>query len=615
MTDYTSFYNNQTSADPTRTLSLRSRWVADWNRRVARLKRAIWQSVVANDAFGLREDKSHLGSTLLAQAATPPLPVAQPKQWAYRWSHEKVEAFMAWLKEMESRSLLEVTERPGTLRPGGEPWSNVYVRSAYQSGLRRAMDEVNRRSRELGRTLGLTEDMLPPTFHPTGGAISAVMKQPFHADRLALAYTRVFDELKGVTAEMDKQISRALAMGIAEGQNPRDIGETIARRIEAIGETRGRLIARTETIHIHQQAALNEYYAVEEYTGETMLVQWKATMDSRTRDKHAERNMRVYTKEEAYKLIGEPNCRCALLPWIPSVQGMPEKATAAARAACEKALKEAGKEAEEKKAAEGSWSRPATEKEKQSKTRWYAEIVATKENLWNKPIGHVWTRVKSKKAAEDALKRFPSGAIRLIDYTEDYLSKSDVKKILKGNLYLEAPSNDIIVDKHLFHLSLVDRQTLQAVVDNETKFYLGNKSVPNLNEKSNLRGLIPRGWENTRWTWDDVAGCYDNINNKVIAGDGLYGTKSLVLHETGHAVGKLKVGSYIVEELPEFERLVHEAIKAKKITNPYLLQPGKAGLQETFAELFTEYTINEVDAVKEFGKDLVDWISKKPWLK
>lgn len=565
MTDYTSFYNNQTSADPTRTLSLRSRWVADWNRRIARLKRAIWQSVAANDAFGLREDKSRLGSTLLAQVATPPLPVAQPKQWAYRWSHEKVEAFMAWLKEMESRSLLEVTERPGTLRPGGEPWSNIYVRSAYQSGLRRAMDEVNRRSRELGRTLGLGEDMLPPTFHPTGGAISAVMKQPFHADRLALAYTRVFDELKGVTAEMDKQISRALAMGIAEGQNPRDIGETIARRIEAIGETRGRLIARTETIHIHQQAALNEYYAVEEYTGETMLVQWKATMDSRTRDKHAERNMRVYTKEEAYKLIGEPNCRCALLPWIPSVQGMPEKATAAARAACEKALKEAGKEAEEKKAAEGSWSRPATEKEKQSK--------------------------------------------------EDYLSKSDVKKILKGNLYLEAPSNDIIVDKHLSHLSLVDRQTLQAVVDNETKFYLGNKSVPNLNEKSHLRGVIPRGWENTRWTWDDVAGCYDNINNKIIAGDGLYGTKSIVLHETGHAVGKLKVGSYIVDELPEFERLVHEAIKAKKITNPYLLQPGKVGLQETFAELFTEYTINEVDAVKEFGKDLVDWISKKPWLK
>lgn len=349
MTDYVSFYNNQTSADPTRTLSLRSRWVADWNRRIARLKRAVWQSVVANDAFGLREDKSRLGSTLLAQVATPPLPVAQPKQWAYRWSHEKVEAFMSWLKEMESRSLLEVTERPGTLRPGGEPWSNVYVRSAYQSGLRRAMDEVNRRSRELGRTLGLTEDMLPPTFHPTGGAISAVMKQPFHADRLALAYTRVFDELKGVTAEMDKQISRALAMGIAEGQNPRDIGETIARRIEAIGETRGRLIARTETIHIHQQAALNEYYAVEEYTGETMLVQWKATMDSRTRDKHAERNMRVYTKEEAYKLIGEPNCRCALLPWIPSVQGMPEKATAAARAACEKALKEAGKEVEKVK--------------------------------------------------------------------------------------------------------------------------------------------------------------------------------------------------------------------------------------------------------------------------
>jgi len=501
MTDYTSFYNNQTLADPTRTLSLRSRWVADWNRRVARLKRAIWQSVVANDAFGLREDKSHLGSTLLAQAATPPLPVAQPKQWAYRWSHEKVEAFMAWLKEMESRSLLEVTERPGTLRPGGEPWSNIYVRSAYQSGLRRAMDEVNRRSRELGRTLGLGEDMLPPTFHPTGGAISAVMKQPFHADRLALAYTRVFDELKGVTAEMDKQISRALAMGIAEGQNPRDIGETIARRIEAIGETRGRLIARTETIHIHQQAALNEYYAVEEYTGETMLVQWKATMDSRTRDKHAERNMRVYTKEEAYKLIGEPNCRCALLPWIPSVQGMPEKATVAARAACEKALKEAGKEAEEKKA-----------------------VGKTQKLGWN-PLS---TIEEAEALAKRMGIKFASGT-RPIELDE-------WNKVLK--------EMSKIPDE--FHNAVSKANSgLDLVI---------NKGITQHPDKSHLKGIVPRGWEGSGYTWDDVPGQggRPGVPAVVVANrleQGIHGCQNLLLHEYGHVVDAcINADSYLSKD-------------------------------------------------------------------
>lgn len=329
MTDYGLFFNQPAQADPTRTLTLRSRWVADWNRRIAALKRAVLKSVVTNDCFGLREPER-----LTPSEALDPVP---KRQWAYRWSNEKVEEFMRWLQEMESRSLLEII-RATTLRPDGEPWSNVYVRSAYQSGLQRAMTEVNRRSAELGRMLGMGEADLPPGFRPTGGAISAVMQQPFHADRLALAYTRVFDELKGVTAEMDKQISQILTRSIAEGLNPRDIGELLADRIEKIGATRGRLIARTETIHIHQQAALNEYYATEQATGEVFLVEWKATMDSRVRDTHAERNRRVYTKEESYRLIGEPNCRCALLPFIPAVQGMPDKASPAARAAAERAL-------------------------------------------------------------------------------------------------------------------------------------------------------------------------------------------------------------------------------------------------------------------------------------
>lgn len=333
MTDFRSFYLNARSADPTRTATLRSKWVADWNRRIKKLQKAIRTTVVENDAFGLKSE-----NTATAIAVQLDLSPAPPNAWAYRWTTDKVDGFMAWLREMQDRSLLEIVERPGTLRPGGEPWSNLYVRSAYQRGLQYAMDNVRRTSADLARLLGMAESDLPPAFRPTGGAISAVMQQPFHADRLALAYTRTFDELKNVTAAMDHQISRILAEGIAQGLNPRDIGDKIADRVEKIGGTRGRLIARTETIHVHQQAALNEYFATEQSTGEVVLIEWNATMDSRTRDKHAERHGRVYTKEEAYALIGEPNCRCALLPFIPAVQGMPKKASAAARAKAKNVL-------------------------------------------------------------------------------------------------------------------------------------------------------------------------------------------------------------------------------------------------------------------------------------
>lgn len=330
MTDYRAFYANQTEYDPTRTVTLRARWVADWNRRIKALQQAI-AKVIKQDTFGFGDQPQQL--SVQAELEVP------QRKFQYRYSHEKVDGFMQWLKEMESRSLLEIVQRPGTLRPSGEPWSNLYVRSAYQKGLEYARANVNRRSAELARQADL-DVFPPPAFRPTGGAISAIMQQPFHADRLALAYTRVFDELKGVTSAMDQQISRVLTRGLAEGLNPWEIGKQIAERVEAIGATRGRLIARTETINIHAQAALNEYYSVEKSTGEVVLVQWKATHDSRVRDTHLERDKRVYTKEEAYALIGEPNCRCALLPYIPATQGMPAKASAKARRACLEALKD-----------------------------------------------------------------------------------------------------------------------------------------------------------------------------------------------------------------------------------------------------------------------------------
>ena len=102
----------------------------------------------------------------------------------------------------------------------------------------------------------------------------------------------------------------------------------------------------TDTIHKHQQAALKEYYAIEQATGEVVLVKWKAALDNRTRDTHRERDGRVYTKEEAYSLIGEPNCRCALLSYIPVIQGMPNKVSPAAKTVIEDVLrKEAEKDA------------------------------------------------------------------------------------------------------------------------------------------------------------------------------------------------------------------------------------------------------------------------------
>jgi len=105
MTDHTLFYLHQAAADPTRTLTLRARFSADWERRVNALKRVVLKSVVEMDCFGLNPPSKRV----FVQAELTP---TQPRQFAYQWSAQKVEEFMKWLQDMESKGLLEIVEKP-----------------------------------------------------------------------------------------------------------------------------------------------------------------------------------------------------------------------------------------------------------------------------------------------------------------------------------------------------------------------------------------------------------------------------------------------------------------------------------------------------------------------
>ncbi|MDA7999854.1 MAG: phage head morphogenesis protein [Alphaproteobacteria bacterium] len=51
--------------------------------------------------------------------------------------------------------------------------------------------------------------------------------------------------------------------------------------------------------------------------GEAVMVRWKTTFDGRARDTHIARHNKIYTIDQASALIGEPNCRCAVVPVVP----------------------------------------------------------------------------------------------------------------------------------------------------------------------------------------------------------------------------------------------------------------------------------------------------------
>lgn len=286
--------------DPTRTIVLRSQFVAQVNKRFRDLKGAITR-LLTKDNFlePVKPTEYQPGIILIGLAA----------KYEYLRSDIKVEQFMGWLQDQERQGILEIIQRPGGLRRGqSQAWTDTYIKSSYQKGIAQGRADLRAAGADI------------PSFQQIPGGVSAVFNQPFHADRVALIYTRCFNEMKGITEAMNGHLSRELALGMAQGQSPYAIARRINERVDKIGITRGKLIARTEIAQCHNEAALNEYQRAAIEIGEPVKAEWIAVMDNRTRAHHAERHGHIYEIGEARELLGEPNCRCGLKPWVKSLE-------------------------------------------------------------------------------------------------------------------------------------------------------------------------------------------------------------------------------------------------------------------------------------------------------
>jgi len=230
----------------------------------------------------------------------------EPRQFEFTRSDQKINMFMQWLKEMERKHILTVTSRADT-RVGEAPWTNLYIQSAYQRGLARARAELRRKRYDVPSATGVDFTGRNP--------IAVAFNQPFHADRVAMIYTRSYNELKGVTNAMDQQISRVLAQGLAEGLSPYDMARTLTNRVDAIGKNRGRTLARTEVVYAHHQATINEY---EQWgaTGVTVQAEW-LTAGFGVCPICAPREGKIYSLEQVRGMIPvHPNCRCCAIPVV-----------------------------------------------------------------------------------------------------------------------------------------------------------------------------------------------------------------------------------------------------------------------------------------------------------
>lgn len=222
---------NPLRQDPSRTTTLRRRFIADVRRRFKIIEKAIQQLVVDDDVFGLK-DPVRISFNVEKEA------------WRFRTDSEKVESFRKWFQGEIEREVLSVDVT-------GKPWTAEYVDSAYKKGVIRAYTDTRREVLEEDPVefyRGSREEFLKSTF----GAPESVRK-------IELLSTRTFEELRGVSSAMAQQMSRVLSSGLANGLSPLVIARTLRRTITGLTKRRAETIARTEIIRAHAEGQLDSF--------------------------------------------------------------------------------------------------------------------------------------------------------------------------------------------------------------------------------------------------------------------------------------------------------------------------------------------------------------------
>ena len=288
--------------DPANILRLQLKYERALFKKLKDIEDVIKYAIVKNDVFGLEQQ-------ITAMQLTPP----PFRAFNFETDTRKVQAFIDWLNSLIAEDLL----RLGVMADIGnvnEFWGNVYIFESYQRGVQNIRFDLKQQ--------GVYD------FKD----IDAVMHTPVHLERVAQMFLRNYENLKGITADMSKQMATALSEGFINGLWPREIAKNMVELIEkgkmtdiAIKDKLGRtistkrrasLLARTECIAAHINGAVEECLRMGYEKGQ-IFAEYIAGYDDRVCDECARLHMEVFTLEEIRNMIPmHPQCRCTFVPIV-----------------------------------------------------------------------------------------------------------------------------------------------------------------------------------------------------------------------------------------------------------------------------------------------------------
>jgi len=294
--------------DPTRTITLRNAFISDMNKRFREIRGLIRTSIIDEDCFGLNNKENKL----IIQAGKGV--TTGMRAFDFPSNEQKLDSFMAWINRQSEKQLLEIKHFEQYGQSINSAWTDKYIFDSYKRGVQRGRLELKKAGYNV------------PSIEETGG-INVSMSTPFHLDRVGVLYLRAFNELKGINDAMGQHISRILAQGLIDGDNPRVLADKLTKTIKGglgvtdeLGryipaERRAQTLARTEIIRAHHQATVQEYRNWET-EGVKVKAEWSSVGDDgRTCNQCLDLEGSLWTLDEIEKKIPvHPNCRCIALP-------------------------------------------------------------------------------------------------------------------------------------------------------------------------------------------------------------------------------------------------------------------------------------------------------------
>lgn len=321
--DHVHTYQTLKHLDPSRTTALRNAFSKALRRRFTELRFLIWEVVVDDDVFGLVESQSFTALT------------ARPGKHAFAHSRnaDKVKSFMSWLQNVIDTSLLQLNETDRLRQTTSNAWTNRFIRDAYNRGRLKARAQMGAVGivppAGMRPILNVNLSLLAKKKTTPKKKKLVKPKSPLE-DRLLTLEKQVFNELRGITKDMAKNISKVLAQGLKNGDSPKTIAKKINNTIKKLGkdlgmkdtlgryisaEVRADMMARTEIIRAHAEAQLQEFkdWGLQ---GVSVKAEFITAGDARVCSICAKHEKQVFTIAEARGLIPlHPRCRCIWLPF------------------------------------------------------------------------------------------------------------------------------------------------------------------------------------------------------------------------------------------------------------------------------------------------------------